>query len=88
MPKTTPTSDLSTPAATALGAMAEKTSELAHEMVERARQTSLTVREQAGRAGDRALTYVHDEPVKAVLISVAAGAALSALAGWWLRSRG
>lgn len=86
MTKPIPTTSAADPAS-ALVNVAGKTSALAHEMVERARQTSLTVRDKAAQASDRAVTYVQEEPVKAVLISAAAGAVLTALAGWLLRSR-
>lgn len=65
-----------------------KTADLANDVVARARQTSLAVRDQAGRVSERAVAYVHAEPVKAVLIATAAGALLAAVASWALRSRG
>jgi len=55
--------------------------------VDRARDTSNQVRDQAHRAGDRAVGYIQHEPVKSVLIAVAAGAAVAMLAGWFARSR-
>jgi ElaB/YqjD/DUF883 family membrane-anchored ribosome-binding protein len=39
------------------------------------------VRDQAMRASDGTLNYIKDEPVKAMLIAAAAGAALMALLG-------
>jgi ElaB/YqjD/DUF883 family membrane-anchored ribosome-binding protein len=55
--------------------------------VDRARETSNQVRDQAHRASDRAVGYIQHEPVKSVLIAVAAGAAVAMLAGWFARSR-
>lgn len=53
----------------------------------RARETSNQVRDRAHQAGDRAVGYIQHEPVKSVLIAVAAGAAVAMLAGWFARSR-
>ncbi|WP_374567415.1 hypothetical protein [Ideonella sp.] len=55
--------------------------------MDRARDASNQVRDQAHRAGDRAVGYIQHEPVKSVLIAVAAGAAVAMLAGWFARSR-
>jgi len=57
-------------------------------MTRRARDASNAVRDSAHRAGDRAVGYIQHEPVKSVLIAVAAGAAVAMLAGWFARSRG
>lgn len=45
------------------------------------------VREKALVASDRTIAYIKDEPVKAVLIAAAAGAAMVALANLLSRSR-
>lgn len=71
----------------AVDAVAHKTADLTHEVVERARQTSLSMRNQAHRVGERTAAYVQDEPMKAVLIAAASGALIAAAAGWLLRSR-
>jgi ElaB/YqjD/DUF883 family membrane-anchored ribosome-binding protein len=55
--------------------------------VDRARDASNQVRDQAHRASDRAVGYIQHEPVKSVLIALAAGAAVAMLAGWFARSR-
>jgi ElaB/YqjD/DUF883 family membrane-anchored ribosome-binding protein len=55
--------------------------------VDRARDASNAVRDQAHRAGDRAVGYIQHEPVKSVLIAVAAGATIAMLASWFARSR-
>jgi ElaB/YqjD/DUF883 family membrane-anchored ribosome-binding protein len=59
----------------------EQTSVLAKQGVDAVRERSQQVREQALRASDGTLNYIRDEPVKAVLIAAAAGAALMVLMG-------
>ena len=51
------------------------------------RQSSRQMRDSAHRAGERTVGYIHDEPVKSVLIAAAAGAALMVLLGLTGRSR-
>jgi ElaB/YqjD/DUF883 family membrane-anchored ribosome-binding protein len=48
---------------------------------------SQTLRSQAQRASDSTVHYIREEPVKAVLIAAATGAALVALASLLTRSR-
>ena len=55
--------------------------------LERARQASATVREQATRVSDQTVGYIKDEPVKAVLVAAAAGAIAAIVIGWMSRSR-
>lgn len=55
--------------------------------VERARDAGDVVRDRASQAGDRAVGYIQHEPVKSVLMAVAAGAAVAMLASWFARSR-
>lgn len=55
--------------------------------IERARQATATVREQATRVSDQTVGYIKDEPVKAVLVAAAAGAVTALLIGWLSRSR-
>jgi len=43
------------------------------------RDSTRQVRDRAHQAGERTVGYIHDEPVKAVLLAAAAGAALMAL---------
>ena len=59
----------------------EQASALAQHGVDAVRHRSLQVRDRALRASDGTLNYIKDEPVKAVLIAAAAGAALMALVG-------
>lgn len=56
-------------------------------MTRRARDAGNAVRDRAHQAGDRAVGYIQHEPVKAVLMAVAAGAAVAMLASWFARSR-
>ncbi len=56
--------------------------ELARQGIAKAQQAGQSVREQVGRAGDSTVNYIKEEPVKAVLIAAAAGAAVAALASW------
>lgn len=78
---------LRTQAPSAFSRAAAQMEELTRRGVERARDAGNQVRDQAHRASDRAVGYVRDEPVKSVLIAVAAGAAVAMLAGWFARSR-
>jgi ElaB/YqjD/DUF883 family membrane-anchored ribosome-binding protein len=68
----------------------ERASERARDLAQRGadtvRERSLQVRDQARRAGDRSVTYIRDEPVRAVLFAAAAGAIAVALLSWLRRS--
>jgi ElaB/YqjD/DUF883 family membrane-anchored ribosome-binding protein len=55
--------------------------------VDAVRETSRHWREQAQHASDRTVTYIREEPVKAMLIAATAGALLAALAGLVRRAR-
>ena len=66
---------------------AARMDELSRRTIERARQASGQVREQAHRASDVTVGYIKDEPYKAVLIAAAAGALAAGLLGWLSRSR-
>ena len=55
--------------------------------VDAVRDTSAQVREKALKASDTTVAYIKDEPLKAVLIAAATGAALMALVGLLSRSR-
>lgn len=54
--------------------------------IDRALQASTDVRDQVNRAGDRTADYVKEEPLKALLIAAAAGAALAGLVALLSRS--
>ena len=59
----------------------------AHRGADVVRDASAQVREKALKAGDTTVSYIKDEPVKAMLIAAATGAALMALIGLLSRSR-
>jgi ElaB/YqjD/DUF883 family membrane-anchored ribosome-binding protein len=61
--------------------------ELAQRGVQAVRDSSEQLREKAAHAGDRTVGYIRDEPVKAMMIAAATGAALMALLGLLTRSR-
>ena len=54
--------------------------------VEAVRDTSSQLREKALQASDNTVGYIKDEPVKAMLIAAATGAALMALVSLMMRS--
>jgi ElaB/YqjD/DUF883 family membrane-anchored ribosome-binding protein len=60
---------------------------IARRGLESARDTSRQLRERAGQASDTTVKYIQDEPVKAMLIAAAAGAALITVIGLLSRSR-
>ena len=59
----------------------------ARRSAEALRETSAQMRERALRAQDSTVGYIRDEPMKAILIAAATGAALMALIGLMSRSR-
>jgi ElaB/YqjD/DUF883 family membrane-anchored ribosome-binding protein len=64
----------------------EQASALAQRGADAVRERTQQLRDQTLRASDSTLAYIKDEPVKAVLIAAAAGAALVALLGLLRRS--
>jgi len=74
-------------AAPKLVRMAEKAEHLVRRSSDVLRDGSHQVREKAVLASDRTIAYIKDEPVKAVLIAAAAGAAMLALVNLMSRSR-
>ena len=74
-------------AAPKLVRIAEQAETLARRSAEALRDGTHQVREKATVASDRTIAYIKDEPVKAVLIAAAAGAAMVALANMISRSR-
>jgi ElaB/YqjD/DUF883 family membrane-anchored ribosome-binding protein len=62
--------------------------ELAERGIEAVRGSSRHLRDTAVDASDRTVAYIKDEPVKAMLIAAATGAALMALLSLVTRSRG
>jgi ElaB/YqjD/DUF883 family membrane-anchored ribosome-binding protein len=55
--------------------------------IDRARAASDQVRRQVSQVSERTTDYVQQEPVKALLMAAAAGAAGALLVGWLARSR-
>jgi len=60
---------------------------MARRGVDAVRDTSQHLRDRAPRASEGTVTYIRGEPVKAMLIAAATGAALMALIGLMTRSR-
>lgn len=58
---------------------AEQVQDFTRRSIERAHDLSVEARDRAQRAGDRTVAYIQDEPVKAVLIAAATGAAVALL---------
>jgi ElaB/YqjD/DUF883 family membrane-anchored ribosome-binding protein len=81
-------SQMSQLAPSAFSRAAAQMDELTQRSMDRAREATHQVRDQAHRASDRAVGYIQHEPVKSMLFAVAAGAAVAMLAGWLARSRG
>lgn len=65
----------------AMARAAAQVDDITRRGVERAKEATAEVRHQVSRAGERTVVYIQDEPVKSVLIALAAGAALAALLG-------
>jgi ElaB/YqjD/DUF883 family membrane-anchored ribosome-binding protein len=65
----------------------EQVSAMAHRGVDSVRENSHQVRVKAEHASDTTVNYIRQEPVKAVLIAAATGAALMALMNLVARSR-
>ena len=63
----------------AISRAAAQVEEMTNRAMERAREVGGDIRDTANRAGDRTVGYIRDEPIKSVLIGVAAGAALAVL---------
>lgn len=70
-----------------LSRVAAQIDEMARRGVDRAKAASDTAKEQATLAGDRTVGYIKEEPVKAVLVAAAAGAALAIVIGMLSRSK-
>ena len=66
----------------------DQISALAHRGADSVRETSQQLRNKAQHASDSTVNYIKDEPVKAILIAAATGAALMALISLISHSRG
>lgn len=69
-----------------LNRASQQTSALAQRGLDAVRETSQGLRDSAYRATDQTVGYIKDEPLKAMLIAAATGAALMALVGMLSRS--
>ena len=67
--------------------LAKDAESIARRGLETARDTSRQLRERAAQASDTTVKYIQDEPVKAMLIAAAAGAALVTVISLLSRSR-
>ena len=74
-------------AASATDAATEQAISAAQRGVAAVRNSSQHMLDRAHQASDNTVTYIKDEPVKAILIAAAAGATLMALVGLLTRSR-
>ena len=81
------TKNLADQAVPLLNRATEQASALAQRGVDSVLDASHQLRDKALRASDSTLNYVKDEPVKAILIAAAIGAALMALISVASRSR-
>ena len=79
--------DLRDQAAPTLNRLSTQAESMARRGVEKVRDTSAQLREKALQASDTTVGYIKDEPVKAMLIAAATGAALMGLVGLMSRSR-
>lgn len=65
----------------------KSTQRVANDALDSVRDTSRQLRDKAYQASDRTVDYIRDEPVKAILIAAATGAALMALVNLVSQSR-
>ena len=79
--------DLRNEATPLINRASEQASALAQRGVNAVRDSSQHLRDTAQRASDSTVMYIKDEPLKAMLIAAATGAALMALVGLLNRSR-
>ena len=79
--------DVRDQAAPVLNRVAERAETLARRGVDAVKDSSQQLREKAAQVSDSTVGYIKDEPVKAILIAAATGAALMALISLMTRSR-
>lgn len=84
MPTTTTPTTSAQSAMAKVGHLAEDAAASVHDLtnrsIERAREMSSTLRDRAYSAGSQTVGYVREQPLKTVLLAVAAGAAIAVLA--------
>ena len=79
--------DVRDQAAPVISRVAEKAETLARLGIDAVKDSSQQIRDKAVRVSDSTVGYIKDEPVKAILIAAATGAALMALISMMTRSR-
>lgn len=79
--------DMRHQAAPLLNRATDQAAAMAQRGVDAVREGSQQLRDKALRASDNTVSYVREEPVKAMLIAAATGAALMALISLMTRSR-
>jgi ElaB/YqjD/DUF883 family membrane-anchored ribosome-binding protein len=79
--------DLRQQAAPLLNRVGEQAGAMAQRGVDAVRDSSAHLREKALQASDTTVSYIKDEPIKAMLIAAGAGAALMAMLSLMTRSR-
>lgn len=84
MPTTTTPTTSTQSAMAKVGHLAEDAAASVHDLtnrsIERAREMSSALRDRAYNAGSQTVGYVREQPLKTVLLAVAAGAAIAVLA--------
>ena len=80
--------DVRSSAAPLLNRLSSQAEAAARRSADAVRETSAQLRERAMQASDTTVSYIKDEPVKAVLIAAATGAVLMGLIALMSRSRG
>ncbi len=71
-----------------LSRAASQAEDLARAGIEKARAAGQSVASEASHLRERTVSYVHEEPTKALLMAVAAGAFATLLIGWATRGNG
>lgn len=84
---TTTINDAANQAAPLLDRATEQANTLAQRGLHAVQDSALQLREKAAHSGEVTVRYIQNDPVKAVLIAAATGAALMALVGLMSRSR-
>lgn len=79
---------MDTPHAKPAAALADLAGAVAQQSMQAVRERSRQLRDQTQHVSDRTVDYIRREPVQAVLIAAAAGAAVAALLGMLARSNG
>ncbi|MEO6410214.1 MAG: hypothetical protein ABIO45_15880 [Burkholderiaceae bacterium] len=79
--------DIRSQAAPTINRLATKAEDAARRGIAAVKDTTQQLRDKANQATDTTVTYIKDDPIKAMLIAAATGAALMALLSLMGRSR-